>query len=67
MGHGVAVELASQGWKVVILDWNHEQGKRVAEDIDGDFFKVDVREWAHQFEAFEKVFDKYGRVDFGKC
>lgn len=66
MGNGVAVDLASKGWQVVILDWNHQQGVQAAKQIDGDFFAVDVRDWRQQFEAFQKVHEKYGRLDFGK-
>lgn len=65
MGNGVAVDLAQKGWKVAILDYNEVDGKTAADAIDGDFFKVDVRSWKDQYMAFETVFSKYGRVDFG--
>jgi len=66
MGRGVAEDLASKGWKVVILDYNSTEGQKTAEKIDGDFFQVDVRSWSAQFNAFDKTFKRYGRLDFGE-
>lgn len=66
MGRGVACDLAKRGWKVVILDYNRQEGEQVAVDIDADFFEVDVRSWKQQYEAFEVIFQRYGRIDFGE-
>lgn len=66
MGHGVVRDLAAKGWKVIVFDWNEDAGSKVAEEIGGDFFKVDVRSWEDQFQAFEKVYERYSRLDFGK-
>lgn len=66
MGHEVAIDLALRGWKVVILDYNEPAGKETARKIKGDFFKVDVRSWKEQYEAFQIAFEKYKRVDFGQ-
>lgn len=66
MGNAVAVDLAKQGWKVVILDINHEAGEQAASEINGRFFKADVRSWKEQFKAFERTFELFGRLDFGK-
>ena len=65
MGNGVAVDLASKGWKIVILDYNESVGKQAAVQIDGDFYHVDVRSWEQQYNAFEKTIEKHGRIDFG--
>ncbi|KAH0841226.1 15-hydroxyprostaglandin dehydrogenase (NAD(+)) [Fonsecaea pedrosoi] len=65
MGHGVAVDLSRKGWKVVILDYNEQQGKAAAAEINADFYLVDVRSWKQQYEAFAAVIKEYGRVDFG--
>jgi NAD(P)-dependent dehydrogenase (short-subunit alcohol dehydrogenase family) len=65
IGRGVAEDLASKGWKVVILDYNSTEGPKTAEKIKGDFFQVDVRSWSAQFHAFDKTFEKYGRLDLG--
>ncbi|KAH7000557.1 hypothetical protein EDB80DRAFT_687145 [Ilyonectria destructans] len=64
MGNAVAVDLAKQGWKVVILDINHEAGEQAASEINGHFFKADVRSWMEQFKAFERTFELFGRLDF---
>lgn len=64
MGRGVAEDLARQGYKVVIADWNETEGQKVATQIQGDFYKVDVTSWAQQFHVFEKTFDTYKRIDF---
>ena len=66
MGKGVAIDLARQGWKVIILDYNEMEAKKVANDIDGDSFKVDVRSWREQHQSFETIFSRYGRLDFGE-
>jgi NAD(P)-dependent dehydrogenase (short-subunit alcohol dehydrogenase family) len=65
MGRQTAVELAKKGWKVAILDYNETIGRQTAEEIGGSFYKVDVRSWKEQFDAFEQVLASYGRVDFG--
>jgi NAD(P)-dependent dehydrogenase (short-subunit alcohol dehydrogenase family) len=65
MGNGVAIDLAKKGWKVVILDYNAEEGSKVAEAIGGDFHQTDTRFWPQQFAAFDETFKKYGRIDFG--
>lgn len=65
MGRGIAASLAKQNFKVVIADWNEVEGKKVADEIKADFYKVDVTSWADQYNAFDKTFEKYGRVDFG--
>jgi len=67
MGNAVALDLAHKNWKVVILDYNSEEGKAAAAKAGGDFYLVDVRSWKQQFEAFAATFEKYGRVDFGMC
>ncbi|KPM46510.1 hypothetical protein AK830_g171 [Neonectria ditissima] len=64
MGNAVAVDLAGKNWKIAILDWNEKVGLKAAQDIDGDFFRVDVRSWRDQYEAFETLWGRYGRVDF---
>ncbi|KIW77773.1 hypothetical protein Z517_07606 [Fonsecaea pedrosoi CBS 271.37] len=64
MGHGVAVDLSRKGWKVAILDYNEQQGKAAAAEINADFYLVDVRSWKQQYEAFAAVIKEYGRVDF---
>lgn len=66
MGRGIAKSLAQQNYKVVIADWNELEGQQLAEEIQADFYKVDVTSWADQYNAFDKTFEKYGRIDFGK-
>jgi 15-hydroxyprostaglandin dehydrogenase (NAD) len=65
MGNGVANDLAKKGWKVVIVDFNASIGQQAADSIKGDFYHTDVRSWEQQYDAFEKTFEKYGRLDFG--
>ncbi|KAJ5970379.1 uncharacterized protein N7479_000297 [Penicillium vulpinum] len=64
IGRGVAEDLGRQGFKVIVIDWNAEEGQKIADQIHGDFYKVDVTSWEQQFAAFEKTFAKYGRIDF---
>lgn len=63
MGRGVATSLASQGYKVIVADWNSDEGNKLATEIDGDYIKVDVTSWQQQFQAFETTFNKYNRLD----
>lgn len=42
LGEGAARALAASGCKVAILDLQKEQGRKVAEDIDGIFLECDV-------------------------
>lgn len=42
LGKATAVMLAAHGAKVAILDWDAENGRTVAQDIDGFFVQTDV-------------------------
>lgn len=65
MGEAVAKDLAAKGWKVAVLDMNEKSGEAVAQDIDGIVVKTDVTNYDSQVEAFEKVRQTYGQIDFG--
>ena len=56
-----------KGRKVVIADFNSVEGQKTADQIGGEFLKVDVRSWKQQYEAFDKTFKHYGKIDFGEA
>ena len=46
LGEATARELAAAGSTVVVADLNEERGKKVAEEIGGEFVKTDVSDEA---------------------
>ena len=51
----------------MIADFNSVEGQKTADQIGGEFLKVDVRSWKQQYEAFDKTFKHYGKIDFGEA
>ena len=66
MGEAVAKHLAGKGWQVALLDMNEKSGQTVADSIGGIFIKTDVTSQESQTSAFEKIWEKYGQIDFGE-
>jgi len=66
MGLATSKLLASQGWKVSILDMNIEAGEQRAKEIGGIFCKADVTNYESLSQAFLKTWKEYGRLDFGR-
>ena len=69
LGEKTAKDLAAEGAKVVLFDFDAENGKRVAEEIkdaQGEvlFIEGDVREKESVQNGVQKAFDTYGPVDF---
>lgn len=53
-----------KGWKVAIVDINRA-GEQLARDINGDFYRANVKDYQSIAQAFEQVWNKYERIDFG--
>ncbi|MBD3256407.1 MAG: SDR family oxidoreductase [Candidatus Lokiarchaeota archaeon] len=69
LGEKTAKDFADEGAKVVLFDFDAENGKRVASEIasgGGDvlFIEGDVRQKNSVDSGVEQTFDKYGPVDF---
>lgn len=68
MGQATAELFAKNGAKVVIADFNKEEGQKVADAIQADggeatFIKVDVSNEEEVKNLVEKTVEKYGRLD----
>lgn len=64
MGLAVSTSLAQKGWKVTIADLNETEGEKAASSIEGDFVKTDVKAYKSLHLAFQKTFEKHGRINF---
>ena len=63
IGQGIVKSLAKAGAKVIIADIDEENGQKVADEIDGDFMKLDVTDKKNAQFLVEDVVDKYGKID----
>ncbi len=63
IGAGIARELANDGFQVVVVDLNGDGAKKVADEIGGWSYPLDVSD-PEAVAAFASALkDKYGRVD----
>jgi NAD(P)-dependent dehydrogenase (short-subunit alcohol dehydrogenase family) len=60
MGRATAELLASHGAAVVVLDRENSDGKEVASGIDGEFYPVDVTDFAGTEETLQTAVDNLG-------
>lgn len=56
---------ASKGWTIAVADLNTTAGEKVAEELKGMFYKTNVSDYDNLAQTFSKVWQKYGRLDFG--
>lgn len=63
IGKAAAEAFAREGAKVVICDLVDEAGERVASEIGGDFYKVNVTDRQAVQDWVDDVIEKYGHVD----
>ena len=64
IGEAVAKALAAEGVKVVIADFNAELGQKVADELGGAFFKIDVTDPAQNKAMVEFAVATFGRLDY---
>lgn len=64
LGEATARMLAKRGIKVFISDRDEEKGQKVAEEIGGQFAKVDLADWKSQVKAFTQAVSAFGRLDY---
>jgi len=56
--------LAAEGWHVSIADMNEKTGQAAADEVKGLFTKCNVTSYADQANAFQRTWEKWGRIDF---
>jgi len=56
--------LAKKGMKVFIADRDEEGGQKIAQEIGGQFGKVDLADWDSQVKAFTQALSAFGRLDY---
>ena len=62
-GKGIAKKFSEEGAKLILVDINKDELKKVAKDLRQDFFYVDVANYQSMQKLSEYVFDKYKKVD----
>ena len=67
-GIGLAVTkyLHEKGWRLSLVDLSEERGQIAAKEVNGIFIKADVTRYDDQAIAFQKTWETYGQLDFGK-
>ncbi len=68
IGWGIAKVMSEKGAKVVVVDWDEENGKKSAEGIrkaggDATFVKCDVSNENQVKAMIQATLDKYGKID----
>jgi NAD(P)-dependent dehydrogenase (short-subunit alcohol dehydrogenase family) len=63
IGEGVAVRLAAEGAKVVVVDIDTERGAQVAAQVDGLFLCCDVTDDAQVADSVSTCLQRFGRLD----
>jgi NAD(P)-dependent dehydrogenase (short-subunit alcohol dehydrogenase family) len=66
IGLYTARQLSKDGWEISIADLNEKAGRAAADEVHGIFTQVDVTSYASQSNAFERTWEKWGRIDFGQ-
>ena len=64
IGRATARLLASEGARVIVVDISEDGGKAVANEIDGEFCRLDVGDYGAWKNLIENVGEKWGRLDF---
>ena len=63
IGEAFARTFAQAGARVLVADRDAEAGQRIADEVDGTFFALDVSDEAAYETLAAKVLSEYGRVD----
>ena len=66
MGLAVARHLHKNGWQLSLVDMNVKSGEAAANEVNGIFTKADVTKYNDQAAAFQKTWEKFGQIDFGR-
>lgn len=63
IGRGIVESLAKVGSKVIIADIDEENGQKLAEEVNGEFMKLDVTNKENATSLVNDVVEKYGKID----
>ncbi|ETN40680.1 uncharacterized protein HMPREF1541_04959 [Cyphellophora europaea CBS 101466] len=65
IGEAIARHLVGRGWRVAAFDIQDDLGKTITDDLGASFYYIhcDVRSYEDQAAAFQKTFDKFGKID----
>ena len=62
-GEGIAKKFSKEGAKLILADINKDLLEKVSNDLDQDFFYVDVANSSSMKKLSEYVLNKYGTID----
>ena len=62
-GKGIAKKFSSEGAKIILADINKDELEKVSNDLNQDFFHVDVSNSSSMQKLSEYVIKKYGIID----
>ncbi|MEQ9116498.1 MAG: SDR family oxidoreductase [Rickettsiales bacterium] len=63
IGAETARVFAKEGAKVIVADILEKEGKEIAKDITGKFYKLDVSKESSWKQLFSSIIDDFGRLD----
>src|SRR5699024_12105157 len=63
IGSGIVEALAAQGAKVIVGDIAEEDGRKVAEEFNGEFKYLDVTDGELVQKVVDEIIEDYGKID----
>ena len=63
IGEAMCKHFADKKAKVIILDYNEAEGRRVSQENKSDFIKCDISDEGSVDDAFNQIERNYGRID----
>ena len=63
IGRATAIRFAQEGAKVVIADLDEVNGRKVADEVVGNFIKCNVTDKQSVDAMFKEVYEKFGSID----
>lgn|SRR5690625_961603 len=63
IGQGIVEALAKAGAKVLIADLDEENGKKIAEQFNGQFYKLDIVNQDEVNRVVEKIYEEHEKID----
>ncbi|MGA0986409.1 MAG: 3-oxoacyl-ACP reductase, partial [Candidatus Nanopelagicales bacterium] len=63
IGRATAIRFAQEGAKVVIADLDEVNGRKVADEVGGNFIKCNVTDKQSVDAMFKEVYEKFGSID----
>jgi NAD(P)-dependent dehydrogenase (short-subunit alcohol dehydrogenase family) len=63
IGKATAIRFAQEGAKVIIADLDEVNGRKVADEVGGNFIKCNVTDKDSVDSMFKEVYEKFGSID----